>query len=88
MGKKTGKNISINWRSKYSKKPLNQANQSATDALRTSSTRATEKAAETIGGFIGNTIADTIESQKRHNRIMLKSPKQRQKIIDDLRLIY
>ena len=47
-----------------------------------------QQEAETIGGFIGNIIADTIESQKRLNRIILKSPKQRQKVIDDLRLIY
>ena len=53
-----------------------------------SSTRAVEKTAEAIGGFIGNAIADTTKSQKLYSRIMLKSKEERQKSINDLRLIY
>ena len=53
-----------------------------------SSTRTVEKTAEAIGGFIDNATADTTKSQKLYSRIMLKSKEERQKSINDLRLIY
>ena len=40
MGKNIGKNISKNLSGKYSKKPLDHARQSATDAFKTASKKA------------------------------------------------
>ena len=49
MGKNIGKNISKNVSSKYGQKLLNHAKQSATDAIKTSSTRVIQKTAEATG---------------------------------------
>ena len=62
MGKNIGKNISKSLKSKYSQKLLDHAEQSATDAFKTSSKRVIQKKAEAT--------ADLIESQKRHHRII------------------
>ena len=61
MGKNIGKNI-IKSLSKYSQKFIDHAEQSATDAFKTSSKRVIQKKAEAT--------ADLIESQKRHRRII------------------
>ena len=99
-----GKNISKSLSCKYSQKLLEHSKQSSTDALKTVSKRAIQKTAEATGDLIGNQIAIELrKSQKIRNRIIQKqlqmnmiklpkerniSPDKRQKIIDDLRLIY
>ena len=95
---KAAKNMS----NKYSKKRVDSAKKSETDALKTASKRAIQKTAEAIGDLIGNKIADKITSasKKSHNEEIQSnevnneipkeryiSPKERQKIIDELRLI-
>ena len=60
MGKNIGKNITISLNSKYSQKLLDHAKQSATDALKTSSSRAIQKTAEATDSLIGNKISDKI----------------------------
>ena len=65
MGKNVSKNISKNLGGKYSQKPLDNAKQSATDALKTSSKRVIQKPAETTGNFIGNKFADRIAKVSR-----------------------
>ena len=59
-GKNIGKNISKSLTSKYSLKHLDGAEQSAADALKTSSKRVIQKKAEATGDLIGNKIADKI----------------------------
>ena len=61
-GKNIGKNIIKSLKSKYSQKFIDHAEQSATDAFKTSSKRVIQKKAEAT--------ADLIESQKRHHRII------------------
>ena len=56
------KNISQNLNNKYSKKLLDTAKKSATDAIKTASKRAIQKTAEATGDLIGNKIADKITS--------------------------
>ena len=74
MGTDIGKNISKkNLSDKYSKKLLDNAEQSATDELKTSSKRVTQETAEATGDLIGNEIANRItKSQKFHRRINQK----------------
>ena len=75
---------------------------SATDAVKTASKRAIQKAAEATGDLIGNKIADKITSvsKKKSNnnnnnndvelathRKRYISPEERQQIIDELRLV-
>ena len=62
MGENIGKKISKSLKSKYSQKLLDHAEQSATDAFKTSSKRVIQKKAEAT--------ADLIESQKLHHRII------------------
>ena len=52
--KNIGENISKNLSSKWSLKILDYANQSATDALTTSSKGVIQKAVEATGDLIGN----------------------------------
>ena len=100
MERNVGKNISQKLSSKYSQKLLDHANQSGTAALKTVSKRAIQKTAEATTILIGNKIADKItivsETSPENNSVaneeeILKeryiSPEERQKIIDDLRLI-
>ena len=54
------KNISKTWSGKYSKKFLDHAKQSATDAFKTDSKRAIQKTAEAASNLIGNKVADRI----------------------------
>ena len=87
---------------KYSEKLVDAAKKSATDAIKTASKRAIQKTAEATGDLVGNTIADQITSasKKPHNEEIQSnevnneiqkeryiSPKERQQIIDELRLI-
>ena len=53
-----GKHLS----NKYGQKILDSAKKSTTDAIKTASKRAIQKAAEGTGGLIGNKIADKITS--------------------------
>ena len=55
-----GENISKNLSGKYSQKLLDHVKQSATDALKTSSKRVIQKAAEANGDLIGNKIGNKI----------------------------
>ena len=89
--------------SEKSQKLLDQVKESATEALKTASKKAIQKTAEASSVLIGNKIADRItKSQKLCNRIIQKqlqmsmiikylkknvSLEERQKNIDDLRLI-
>ena len=81
---------------------LTQLKKSATDAIKTASKRAIRKTAEATRDLVGNKIADKITnaSKKSHNEEIQSnevnneipkerhiSPKERQQIIDELRLI-
>ena len=76
------------------------AKQYATDAFKTTSKRAIQKTVEATGVFISNKIADrttkvsrtspqnnSVTNEKEVLRERYISPEERQKIIDDLRLI-
>ena len=54
MSKNVGKKISKTLSSKYNQKNLDHAKKSAADALKTTSKRAIQKAAEAYGNLIGN----------------------------------
>ena len=56
------KNIGKNLINKYSRKLLDNAKKSTTDAIKTASKRAIQKTAETTGDLIGNKIADKVTS--------------------------
>ena len=47
---------------KYGKKPVDTAQKSARDAIKTASKRAIQKTAEATGDLVGNKIADKIKS--------------------------
>ena len=87
---------------KSGKKLVDTAKKSATDAIKTASKKAMQKTAEATGNLVGNKIADKITSVSKkstkklptidenvelttHKRYI--SPKERQQIIDELRLI-
>ena len=89
------KNIGKNVTNKYGQKLLDSAKKSTADTIRTASKRAIQKI-EATGHLIGNKIADKItsflknfddnnemEASKRRNI----SPEERQKIIDELRMV-
>ena len=94
---KVAKNLS----NKYGQKLADSAKKSATDAIKTSSKRAIQKTAEATGDLVGNTIANKISSISEktasephsnadNNEIPKEryiSPQERQKIIDELRLV-
>ena len=56
------KNMSTHLSNKYSEKLLDTAKKSTTDAIKTDSKRAIQKAAEATGDLIGNKIAGKITS--------------------------
>ena len=60
MGGDIGKNINQNLSGKYNQKPLDHANQSTTDAFKTVSKRAVQKAAEATDDSIGNKFVNKI----------------------------
>ena len=83
---------------KYSQAPLDSAKKSTTDAIKTTSKRVIQKKAEATGDLIGNKIADKntkkspkeLHSKTDENELEIPkqrytSPKERQKIIDELR---
>ena len=90
-----------NLNNKYGQKLIDSAKKSATDAFKIASKTATQKTAEATGGLIGNKIADKITSYSKNptnephsndvsNEIPKEryiSPQERQKIIDELRLM-
>ena len=99
FAKNMGKSLS----NKYGQKLLDSAKKSTTDAIKTASKRAIQKTAEATGDLIGNKIADKITSVLKkpsnnnnnhdddleipaHNKRYI-SPKERQQIIDELRLV-
>ena len=94
--------VAKNMSNKYSQKLVDIAKKSATDAIKTASKRAIQKTAEATGDLAGNKIADKITSasKKSHNEEIHSnevsngipkeryiSPKKRQQIIDELKLI-
>ena len=94
--------VAKNMSNEYSQKLVHTAKKSATDAIKTASKRAIQKTAEATGDLIGNKIADKITnvSKKSHNEEIQSnevnneipkeryiSPKERQQIINELRLI-
>ena len=92
LGKNIDQNISRNLRGMLAmrQKPLEQAKQSAIDALKTTSKRVVQETAETIGDLIGNKTS----IQKFHSKMIQKqlrmrmikkyiSPEERQKVIDN-----
>ena len=88
---------------KYGKKLVDTAKKSATDAIKTPSKRAIQKTAEATGDLIGNKIPDKITSISKKSTKKLPtidedeeltthkkryiSPEERQRIIDELRLV-
>ena len=88
---------------KYGKKLFDTAKKSTTDVIKTASKRAIQKTAEATGDLIGNKIADKITSISKKSTKKLPaidedaklstykkryiSPKKRQQIIDELRLV-
>ena len=76
MFKNISKNVSKNLSCKYGQKLLNHAKQSATDALKTSSTKA-----EATGDLIGNKIAYKI------TEVSKTSPQNSLEIDNDIRMI-
>ena len=95
------KNISRNLSNRYGQKLVDTAKKSATDALKIASARAIQKTAEASGDLVGNKTADKITSiskipasEPHSNAVSNEIPKERyifpqerQKIIDELRLI-
>ena len=88
---------------KYGKKLVDTAKKSAADAIKTASKRAIQKTAEATGNLVGNKIADKITSASKKSTKKLPtidedeeltthkkryiSSEERQKIIDELRLV-
>ena len=94
-----GKNLS----NKYGQIIIDTTKKSATDAIKTASQRAIQKTSEATGDLVGNKIADKITSISKKSIKKLPtidedaelstykkryiSPKERQQIIDELRLV-
>ena len=94
-----GKSLS----NRYGQKTLDSAKISTTDVIKTASKRAIQKTAEATGDLIGNKIADKIISVSKNSNnnnnnndedVKLAtykkryiSPEERQKIINELRLV-
>ena len=88
LGKNIDQNISRNLRGMLAmrQKPLEQAKQSAIDALKTTSKRVVQETAETIGDLIGNKTSIQKISQQNDSEAVTNenlSPKERQKVIDN-----
>ena len=97
------KNLGKSLCNKYGQKPLDNANKSTLDAIKTASKRVIQKTPEATGDLIGNKIADKITSilnKKSSNnddaeenveitthKKRYVSPEERQQIIDELRLV-
>ena len=96
MVRNIGQNISKNLSGKCSQKLLDHAKKNfATVALKTTSKRLIQKTAEGTGDLIGgskhlqqnNSETITNEHDKEISKESYISPQERQKVIDDLRLI-
>ena len=74
-----GKNISKSLNSKYSQKLLDHAKQSATDAFKTSSKGAIQKAVEATGYLIENKIADRVSKTSPKNNLETNEERLREK---------
>ena len=88
---------------KYGKKLVHTAKKSVTDAIKPASKRAIQKTGEAIGDLVGNKIADKITGVSKKFTKKLPtidedpeltnppkkyiSPKERQRISDELRLV-
>ena len=97
------KNIGKNLNNKYSQKLIDPAKKSATDALKITSKKAIQRTAEATGDLVGKKIADKIttvskkssknpptideDTELTTNKKRYISPKERQQIIDELRLV-
>ena len=68
MGENAGKKISKNLNGKYSQKFPDHAKQSATGALKTTSTKVIQKPAEVTGDLIGNKIDNGITKVSQNSR--------------------
>ena len=93
--------IAKNLNNKYDQNLVDSAKKSATDALKIAGKRAIQKTAEASGDLVGNFIADKITSISKkptsepHSNMVSNVipkeryiyPQERQKIIDELRLI-
>ena len=93
--------VAKNLNNKYSQKLADSAKKSAIDAFKIVSRRAFQKTSEASADLVGNEIADQITSYSKNpgnephsndisNEIPKEryiSPQERQKIIDELRLI-
>ena len=93
--------VAKNLNNKYDQRLADSAKKSATDAFKIASKRAIQKTAEATEDLVGNTIANKITSiskkpaREPHSHVVSNeipkkryiSPQERQKIIDELRLI-
>ena len=93
--------VAKNMSNKYGQKLVDTAKKSAADAIKTASERerAIQKTAEATGDLVGNKIADKIKNaskkcfKKPHDEesslteVNNEIPKERQQIVDELRLI-
>ena len=93
--------VAKNLNNKYGQKLPDSAKKSTTDALKIAAKRAIQKTSEAAGDLVGNTIVNKITSISKkpasephsnaaNNEITKErytSPQERQKIIDELRLI-
>ena len=94
--------VAKNMSDKYSQKLVDTGKKSTTDAIKTTSKRAILKIAEATGDLVRKKVADKINSSSKkshseeiqsnevNNEIPKEryiSPKERQQIIDELRLI-
>ena len=94
--------VAKNTSNKYGQKLADTAKKSVTNAIKTASKRAIQKTAKATRDLVGNKIADKItgtskksrneeiQSNEVNNEIPKEryiSPKERQQIIDELRLI-
>ena len=93
--------VAKNLNNKYDQKLVDAAKKSATDVLKIAGKRAIQKTAEASGDLVGNFTADKITSISKKPASELPSnaasneipkeryisPQERQKIIDELRLI-
>ena len=98
MGKNIAKNISKTLNSEYSQKLLDQAKQSATDAIKTSSKRVIQKTAGATGDLIENKIANRITKVSKYSETVTNeddkeipkerhvSLEERQNVTDELGL--
>ena len=101
FAKNISKNISNKYSKKLVDSAVKSgASKVAIDAIKPASKRAIQKTAEATGDLVGNKIADKITSVSKKSKELLQnetnnempkeryiSPKERQRIIDELRLI-